>query len=66
MKGIKKEVDILRKALKTDPGYRMSWQANIAMSFFDEYKRSKGLVGTEKLHGICNRAADNFLSLLCR
>ncbi len=62
---VKKELDVIRKALKTDGDYRYGWQANIAMSFFDESKRSGLKVGTKKLHEVCNKAADNFLKLLC-
>lgn len=29
---------ILRRALKSDDGYAMSWKANIAMAFYDEVK----------------------------
>ncbi len=63
-------VDHLVKALKVDPGYRYSWLANIAMQFKDEWQRSvdkSGLPCTpDHIHEIANKAADEFLTLLCR
>ena len=68
--GIKKEVDVLRKALATDEGYFYSWQANIAVQFQDEWQRSAnggGLPCTaEQIHKISNDAAKNFLNLLIK
>lgn len=66
--GIKKEVDVLCKALKEDEGYFISWQANIAMAFKDEYERTMNELNThynhDIIHLIANRAAKNFLNLL--
>ncbi len=63
----KKAVQQLVKALKEDEGYRISWKANIAMAFKDEYARTvtsgEPIIG---VHEVANRAADNFLNLLCR
>lgn len=65
-KGIKKEIDVLRKALK-DPGYYYSWQANIAMAFKDEYSRNKKKYkNRQDIHEIANNAAKNFLNILMR
>lgn len=59
----------LVKELKNDQGYRETWLANIAMSFKDEWYRA-----TERgedpndhavIHEAANKAADNFLNLLC-
>ena len=59
---------VLIEALQSDPGYRLSWQANIAMAFKDEYAcnnmpdaESKG---SATIHEISNNAADNFLAML--
>jgi len=63
----KEAVEILVKSLQLDPGYRYGWQANIAMAFVDEFQRSKFLdqVPYCEIHKIANKAADNFLDLLC-
>ena len=57
----------LTSALKEDEGYWMSWQANIAMAFYDEYCRcDKKYKNHADIHGIANQAAINFLKLLMR
>ena len=66
MTKIQEAIDTLTEALENDPGYRQGWQANIAMAFFDECSRD----GCRKdiysnLHEISNKAASNFLTLLC-
>lgn len=73
--GIKIAVDTLIEALKTDPSYRESWKANIAMSFVDaaankqrkkrENWRSAPL-NRRDIHEAANEAADRFLTNLCR
>lgn len=66
---IKEAVEILIEALKKDEGYRISWQANIAMVFKDEFSNfsdSKiGFISLDDVHVIANKASDNFLNLLC-
>lgn len=61
-------IDALINELKTDPSYYYGWQANIAMSFKDEWQRAVdngGLPATiEQIHEIANDAAKNFLNLL--
>lgn len=66
-------VKVLTEALVRDPGYRISWQANIAMAFLDEYEletvpEGESLTDDARtaMHKIANQAADNFLNLLCR
>lgn len=50
--------------LRKDKGYWISYQANIAMAFYDEYSRSVKFGDTQiDLHGIANRAAENFMQL---
>ena len=67
MKNIKKEITILRKALANDNGYYISWMANIAMAFKDEYSRNKKKYkNKEDIHYIANQAAQNFLDLLIK
>jgi len=72
-------VGVLIKALKEDPSYFYSWQANIAMQFKDlvEYKSLHGfgsmdnrksekvaVLNEEQIHELANQAAINFLNLL--
>lgn len=54
----------LVKGLKKDKGYYISWKANIAMAFYDEYRRTGNNLSHHKVHAVANRAADNFLKLL--
>lgn len=57
---------VVIEALKTDPEYYYSWQANIAMAFQDEFHRH-GLIdppSNEELHTIANTAAKEFLDIL--
>jgi hypothetical protein len=54
---------------KSADSYYFSWQANIAMSFKDEFERRMGdqdsCVGKHTLWIIANEAAKNFLDMLC-
>jgi hypothetical protein len=63
-------IEQLQEALKTDEGYRLSWQANIAMAFVDAFKSHQQKVGRkhvadQEVHKVANDAADNFLNTLC-
>lgn len=58
----KDAVTHLCHALKTDEGYWITWRANIALAFIDEYNRSSAEV---TMHAMAEKAADNFLNLLC-
>lgn len=65
---IQEAVKVLVKNLKEDKDYRMTWQANIAMSFFDQYENISGPMDSSQrntIHTIANKAADNFLDTLC-
>jgi hypothetical protein len=65
---LKDAIQVLVEALKTDEGYRISWQANIAMAFKDEYYRQSSQQSEhqfEDVHELANTAADNFLKILC-
>ena len=70
MMSISDAVKTITHEIKTDEGYRIGWQANIAMAFYDEWQRAVdngGLPATpEQIHAIANKAANNFLELLCR
>lgn len=59
---IQKAVELLAKVLREDPEYRRTWHANISMQFKDECSR-QGINGSPAQ--IADKAADNFLDLLC-
>lgn len=63
---LKECVDALCEALETEPDFRMSWQANIAMAFVDEWDKDKKTRSLNDVHGIANLAADRFLTMLCQ
>ncbi len=58
----------LQKALLDDSDYFNGWQANIAMSFIDEFRRVKGddFIKYEELHLIANESAISFLNKLIK
>ena len=63
----KEALKIVTDTIKNDPELRMTYKANIAMSFKDECNR----LGTKykskwNIHIAANKAADNFLDLLCK
>lgn len=60
---LKYGVELLCNALREDPNYYISWQANIAMAFKDEYDRTSDVFKND-IHTIANEAAKNFLNLL--
>lgn len=65
-------IKVLKNKLSVDQSegsYYYSWQANIAMSFKDEYERFNPNMSDgnkEILHIIANNAAKNFLNLLIK
>ena len=61
---VKKEMDVIRKALKEDEGYWIAWQANIAMAFLDRLHNSGYKFPDD--HMIANDAAIDFLKNLTR
>jgi len=68
---ISEAVERLREALKEDPDYFYSWQANIAVQFQDEMRRAEVLnkiqpISQSMLHAVSNMAAENFLNLLIK
>ena len=56
-------------ALKRDKEYWHTWKANIAMAFYDEYRRAarkkKCNMSMSDLHLAANNAAEYFLKQLC-
>lgn len=58
---------ILIKNLKNDDEYYYSYQANMAMAFYDEYcKNKKRWKNRQDIHHIANEGAKNFLNLLIK
>ena len=57
---------------KSEGSYYYTWQANIAMAFYDEFEKqsdlhekfTKWLMLENGVHEIANKAAKNFLDLL--
>jgi len=67
---IQESVSRLTQELKSDPSYRITWQADIAMAFYDracQYKKktNKKYLSMVDIHTIANDAANSFLNLLC-
>lgn len=69
MSELKKSMEIVREALKTDPSYRVGWKANIAVQFQDEWQRfierNERVPTRREVHKMSNNAATAFLNLLC-
>lgn len=62
---LSKAVKVLKKSLKEDSEYYYGWQANIAMSFYDEFmKLDRKLITKKNLHTVSNDAAMRFLNNL--
>jgi len=63
-------VETVTKAIREDKELYIAYQANIAMSFQDEFRRQMGQIGRneaiENIHQIANNAAKNFLDLWCK
>lgn len=64
-------MEILQKYLKSDEGYRIGWQSNIAMAYKDnenwyKQKTNKKYLNSKDKHIIANMAADYFLDQLCK
>ena len=56
----------LKKELKRDEGFYFSWQSNIAMAFYDEYRRAGNNLSHAKVKKVANEAAKSFLNLLIK
>jgi hypothetical protein len=59
-------IEHLSKEINNDPSYRISWQSNIAMAFYDsayQYKKKKSrkYLTMVDIHSIANDAANNFI-----
>jgi hypothetical protein len=65
----KSPIAALVRALNKDQGYRISWEANLAMAFFDNYRwhmKGKRRPSRVDLYDIGNKAANYFLDLLTK
>jgi len=66
---VEKEMKVVCDAIKNDEGYRITWEANIAMAFKDEWSRyfkDQPTHNEDYVHIISNNAAKNFIDLLTR
>ena len=52
--------------LRNDPELFFAYKANIAMSFYDEYRRVGNNLSYRKVHMVANQAAKNFLDMLIK
>ncbi len=66
----KEAVEKLVQELRQDESYWITWQANIAMAFKDEWQKTYDELGHPStrlhIHNIANKAAENFLDNLTR
>jgi len=63
---IQKAINIFKKALSNDKEFYHVYQANIAMAFYDEYRRTGNNLSHKTVHKVANKAAKNFLNLLIK
>ena len=67
---ISKAVKVLTQAIKEDPDFYIAYQANIAMQFYDEYRRRRKDKGSSlnitEVHEVANQGAKNFIDLWVR
>ena len=62
-----KAVKLVTEKIKSDKELRISYIANIAMAFKDEYQRNKKKYKNyDDIHIIANTAAENFINLWCK
>lgn len=62
---VEKEMKVIADAIKSDAGYYISWQANLACAFQDEWQFAAYHGGLpckpEHIHEIANKAAARFI-----
>ena len=56
-------IRVIKKAIKEDEGYRISWEANISMAYQDVDAKYNG---SELPSLVADEAARNFITLLIR
>lgn len=57
-------INMVCEEIKKDKGYRLSWEANIAMAFKDAFDFSGYKHDNEVVHEVANKAAAAFLDQL--
>ena len=57
-------IDRVCEEIKNDKGYRISWEANIAMAFKDQFHFSGHKHDAKIVHEVANKAAAAFLDQL--
>jgi len=60
----KEAFKVFAKGLRKDSELFRSYKANIAMAFYDEYRRTGDKLPHKTVREVANRAAENFLYLL--
>lgn len=62
---VQEAFEVVTKAIREDDGLYATYQANIAMAFYDECHRrgQKIRISRTTLHDVSNQAAKNFLDL---
>lgn len=63
-KQVKDALNVICNAIKKDKGYRIGWEANIAMAFKDQFHFSGHKHDPEIVHEVANKAAAAFLDQL--
>ncbi len=61
-----KAFEVFQEGLRNDAELYYAYQANIAMAFYDEYRRAGNNLSHQKVHKVANQAAKNFLNLLIK
>jgi hypothetical protein len=61
---VEQAIERICEELKNDKGYRIGWEANIAMSFKDQFNFSGHNHDPKVVHEIANKAAAAFLDQL--
>lgn len=56
----------LNRQLMTDAGYYQSWKANLAMAFYDNFKKQYPKIHEilPDIHMDCNRGAERFIAVM--
>lgn len=64
-----RSLKVVTNTLKSEPEFFMTYQANIAMAFYDAYqgaRKTNKYISNFLLRHIANQAAKNFLNLWCK
>jgi len=61
---LKDAINKICEEIKSDASYRITWEANIAMAFVDQFRYSGYPYDPKIIHEVANRAAAAFLDQL--